>query len=87
MSPIKELQHALEVARKRSDQATRDVSAGILDLHSQEYDDVLCRVLDLERQLAAAKGEPHAMPFDFPVRWDVGAPLPHLFANDYQALL
>jgi hypothetical protein len=44
-------------------------------------------VLLLERRLAAAKGEEHAVPLDFPVRWDCGAPCPHLFANDYKTFL
>src|SRR5947209_3670485 len=44
-------------------------------------------VLRLERELAAAKGEEHAIPLDFPVQWDAGAPLPHLLRNDYRCFL
>ena len=44
-------------------------------------------VLRLERQLAAGKGEEYAEPCDFPLKWDVGAPLPHLLTNDNRALL
>jgi hypothetical protein len=44
-------------------------------------------VLALERQVASAKGEEHAENIDFPVKWDAGAPMPHLFVNDYRALL
>jgi hypothetical protein len=40
-----------------------------------------------ERLAAAAKGEEYAEPIDFPVLWDVGAPLPHLFVSDVRALL
>ena len=43
--------------------------------------------LQLERQLAAAKGEPYAIPLDFPLKWDIGAPLPHLVCNDYKTFL
>ena len=32
-----------------------------------------------ERALAAARNEAHAVPPEFPVQWDVGAPLPHPF--------
>ena len=39
-------------------------------------------VLGLERELAAEKGEEHAVPLDFPVRWVIGAPLPHLLCDD-----
>ncbi len=44
-------------------------------------------VLRLERELAAAKGEEHAVPLDFPVRWDTGAPLPHVIQNDHKTFL
>ena len=44
-------------------------------------------VLRLERELAAVKGEEHAVPVDFPVQWDIGAPLPHLIQNDYKTFL
>ena len=44
-------------------------------------------VLRLERLLADARNEPHAIPCDFPVEWDVGAPLPFLLCNDYRTFL
>ncbi|WP_165252135.1 hypothetical protein [Paludisphaera soli] len=44
-------------------------------------------VLQLERELAAAKGEEHAVPIDFPVLWDIGAPAPHLLQSDRKTLL
>ncbi len=44
-------------------------------------------VLRLERDLATARGEEHAVPLDFPVRWDSGAPLPHVIQNDYKTFL
>ena len=44
-------------------------------------------VLKLERELAAAKGEEHAVPLDFPARWDTGWPLPHVIQNDYKTFL
>lgn len=43
--------------------------------------------LDQERKLAAAKGEAYATTLDFPARWDVGAPMPHVFANENQVFL
>jgi hypothetical protein len=43
--------------------------------------------LRLQRLAAAAKGEEYAETIDFTVRWDFGAPLPHLFVNDSRALL
>ena len=44
-------------------------------------------LLSAERELSAAKGEEYAVPLDFPIKWDAGAPLPHLFVNDYRAYL
>lgn len=44
-------------------------------------------VLRLERQLAESRSEPYAVPCDFPVKWNVGAPLPFLLCTDYQTLL
>lgn len=44
-------------------------------------------VLRLERELAAARGEEHAVPLEFPVQWDTGAPLPPLIASDYRTFL
>lgn len=87
MDSVSELECALDKARKRETQVIRDLSAGRLDRRSQEYGAALAAVLDLERRLAAAKRKPYAVPFDFPVRWDIGAPLPHVFANDYKAFL
>lgn len=44
-------------------------------------------VLEAERALAAARNEPHAVPIEFPVQWDIGAPLPFLLQNDYRTFL
>jgi hypothetical protein len=53
----------------------------------EEYNASAAAVLKLERELAAAKGEEHAVPLDFPVRWDIGAPLPQVVHNDYKTFL
>ncbi len=53
----------------------------------EEYHEAHQEVLHLERQLAAAKAEEYAEPCDFPLRWDAGAPMPHLMVNDNRALL
>ena len=43
--------------------------------------------MSAERELAAAKGEQYAVSLDFPVKWDTGAPLPHLFCSDRRTYL
>ncbi|HEX3450918.1 MAG TPA: hypothetical protein VHS97_21870 [Isosphaeraceae bacterium] len=44
-------------------------------------------VLKLERERAAAKREEYAIPLDFPVQWDIGAPLPYVIQNDNKTFL
>ena len=44
-------------------------------------------VLRLERELAKFKKEPYAVPCNFPVKWDTGAPLPFLLCNDNRTFL
>ena len=52
-----------------------------------EYEAAHQAVLAAERALAGARGEPYAVPLEFPVRWDTGAPLPHLLQNDIKTFL
>ena len=53
----------------------------------QEFTTAREEVLRLERELAKEKNEPYAIPCDFPVQWDVGAPLPFLLCNDHRTFL
>ncbi len=46
-----------------------------------EYLPAHAAVLALERKLAAERMDEYADTLDFPVRWDVGAPMPHLIAK------
>ena len=52
-----------------------------------EFDAAREAMLAAERVLAAELGEPYAVPLEFPVQWDIGAPLPHLIQSDYQTFL
>jgi len=53
----------------------------------EEYGAARAEVLRLERAVAESKNEPYAVPCDFPVKWDIGAPLPFLLRNDYRTFL
>lgn len=53
----------------------------------EEFDAANREVLSLERQLAAQKGDEYAEPCDFPLKWDIGAPMPHLMMSEDRALL
>lgn len=78
-----ELREAQERVAKAIDPKNKMVHAkGFEELHAARE-----AVLLAERNLAAAKNEPHAVPIDFAVSWDVGAPLPYLLQNDYQTFL
>lgn len=86
---IPELEAALRVAQERVSRTTEtDPRTRMVRVSSFEDSRVACDAkLQAERNLAAAKGEPHAVPIDFPVSWDVGAPLPYLLQNDHQSYL
>jgi hypothetical protein len=77
----------LATAAERRDRAIKALAPKHQGGEWEEYHAAHTAVLELERELAAARGEEYAVPLDFPVRWDVGAPLPHLLRNDYRCLL
>jgi hypothetical protein len=82
-----ELERLLAAARRR----LKGALAGLRDRFGNEeweaYHAANTELLTLERRLAAARGEPYATPLDFPVKWDTGAPLPHLICDDGRAFL
>lgn len=85
---IEKLEQELAEAREHEKEVCKELSFPPRnDPAWQKYDAASNRVLTLERELAAAKGEEYAVPLDFPVRWDVGAPLPYLLRNDYKTFL
>lgn len=53
----------------------------------EEFRAARAEVLRLERALAESRNEPYAVPCNFPVKWDIGAPLPFLLCNDYRTFL
>jgi hypothetical protein len=75
---ISELETALQEARERLVDRTSEAWG------SEEAWDA---VFQAERALAAAKGEQYAVLIDFPVRWDTGAPCPHLLQADNRTFL
>ncbi|HEU4538114.1 MAG TPA: hypothetical protein VFS00_28530 [Polyangiaceae bacterium] len=85
--PIDELERLLAAARGRGDAAAEALRARHKGGEWDAYEAAQAEVIALERRVAAAKGEPHAVPLDFPVRWDIGAPLPHLVCSDGKTFL
>jgi len=82
---LHELEQKLLLAQERMKKAT-DAVAHSRDWQ-KEYWPAYHALLGVEREVAAAKGEPHAIPLDFPVEWDKGAPSPHVITNDERTLL
>jgi hypothetical protein len=87
METIHDLEHQLNVTVERLKRAIAALAPNHKRGEWEEYQAANQEVLLLERQLAAAKGEEYAEPFGFPVKWDTGAPLPHLMVNDNRVLL
>jgi hypothetical protein len=84
---IPEIEQRLVAARVRMRKAAEAFARNYMGGEDEEYWAALDAVLRLERELAAAKGEEHAVPLDFPVNWDAGAPLPQLLRNDYRCFV
>lgn len=82
-----ELIRQLAAAQARQAQASAALARKHQGGEWEEWEAANDEVLRLERLVAAAQGQEHAEPLDFPVRWDVGAPLPHLFDNGQKTLL
>ncbi len=87
MNDLHDLERRLKVANERLQRAVAALAPKHKGGEWEEYCAANKDVLSLERQLAAKKGEEYAEPCDFPLKWDVGAPMPHLMANDNRALL
>lgn len=79
---VTDLQNVLTAAQKRLERAVRALAPKHKGGEYEEHAAAQDALLDAERALAAAQGEPHAIPIDFPVQWDTGAPLPYLLQND-----
>jgi len=83
----RELRVALELANARLKRAVEALAPKHKGGEMAEYHAAHEATLVAERNLAAALGEPYAVPLEFPVLWDIGAPLPYLLQNDYKAFL
>lgn len=77
----------LEAALREAQAAQSRAVAALARREMEEVRAACDAVLQAERNLAAAKGEAYAVPIEFPVSWDTGAPLPYLLQNDYRTFL
>jgi hypothetical protein len=84
---IKNYEDQLNQAKARLEKAGIAVRTSNTGVEWTEFNAASDALLICERQLAAAKKEEYADVIDFPVAWDVGTPLPHLFLNGHKAYL
>ena len=84
---IRNLGAELFEANSRLDRAIKALAPKHKGGEWEEYQEASQIVLSLERKLAASQGEEYAQPFGFPLKWDAGAPMPHLLMNDHRAFL
>lgn len=84
---LEQFEKELEKANERLERASADLASQQEGPLWEAWRAADADVLTLERRVAAAKGEPYAVPADFPVKWDVGAPLPLLLCSDRKAFL
>ena len=84
---VANLQSALRAAQIRLERAVQALAPKHRGGEFEEFAAAQEALLEAERALAAAQNEPHAVPIEFPVQWDTGAPLPFLLQNDYRTFL
>ena len=86
-SKSRDLEKQLIAAQRRLNLAVDSLAPKHKGGEVEEFHAASDEVLRLERALAESRNEPYAVPFGFPVKWDIGAPMPFLLCNDYRACL
>ncbi len=81
------LEERLAQAKHRLKAATAALAPKHKGGEIKEFRTAHDEVLRLERAVADSRNELYAVPCDFPVKWDIGAPLPFLLCNDYRTFL
>jgi hypothetical protein len=82
-----DLEQRLAAAKARLNAALKALAPKHGGGEWEEYRSAQESLLALEREVAGANNEEYAVPLEFPVQWNTGAPLPQLLVNDYRALL
>jgi len=81
------LERELTEARSKAPAAFAEYTSTWQDELRVEARGAQADVLVAERRLAAAKGEPYAIPAEFPIRWSVGAPMPFVMTDGHRTFL
>jgi len=81
------LEHRLRDAQNRYSIACKALARVHKGGEWEEWNIAHGALLTVERELAEVRGEEFAIPAEFPVRWDIGAPMPFLVKNDHKTFL
>ena len=84
---VDDLKRQLELAREDLATATRALAPKHKGGEWVRYNAALSRCRSLERDLARAQGEECAVAIDWPARWDIGAPMPHVLSSSLRTCL
>lgn len=84
---IQQLEAELEAAKRRLEAASAALAPKHKGGEEKERDAALHACLELERKVALSKGEEAAMPCEWEIPWDTGAPCPHVLASGQRTIL
>jgi hypothetical protein len=82
-----EIRRDLDLARAALAEATQALAPKHIGGEWERYNAAHDRCIELERELARARGEPCAVEIPWPALWSVGAPLPYVVASGARTLL
>jgi len=84
---VLKLERELAVARSKESAAFAEYTSSWQDDQRDQAFSARTEVCVAERKLAAARGEPYAIPAEFPIRWSMGAPMPFVMSDGYRTFL
>src|ERR1041384_5109236 len=82
-----DLEQRLAAAKARMEAASTALRGEHHGGEREEFNAAIRALRVAERELAAANHEEHAVPLDFPVRWDFTERMPQLVMNDHRTFL
>src|SRR6185503_678550 len=82
---MERLEERLKAIRHRRDDFLK--TFGTRPGWAEKYRELSEELYSAEREIAQARGEEYAVPCDLGVKWDTGAPLPHVLCSGYRTFL
>jgi hypothetical protein len=86
-STLEELDQRLVRARARTERAAKALAPRHRGGEIEEFNAAVTAQLEVERELALARGEAAAVPLAWELPWDTGATLPFVLASDLKTIL